>query len=62
MLFFLFKDFIYLFLGRGEWREKEGEGNTDQFPLLGALMGDQTLNPGLCPDQETTGVTLRFAG
>ena len=36
-------------------RGKEGEGrerNTDQLPLECAPTGDQTHNPGICPDQE----------
>ena len=32
---FLKKDFIYLFLERGEGREKEKERNIDQLPLAG---------------------------
>ena len=34
------KDFIYLFLERGEWREKERERNMDWLPLISALSGD----------------------
>ena len=55
---FLFKDFIYLFLERGEGKEKERERNINVWlpltrPLLGtwstpqacALTRNQTLNP-----------------
>ena len=55
---FFFKDFIYLFLERGEGKEKETEGNINVWlplacPLLGtwpatqacALTGNQTSDP-----------------
>ena len=41
-----------LFLGKGEGREKK-EGNVDWLPLIHAPIGDQTRNPGMCPDQES---------
>ena len=34
------KDFIYLFLERGEGREEEREGNTDWLSLTYAPTGD----------------------
>ena len=58
MSFFFFKDFIYLFLEKGEGREKERERNISvwlplTWPPLGpwpasqacALIGDRTGNP-----------------
>ena len=58
---FFKKDFIYLFLERGEGREKESEGNINVWlpltcPPLGtwpatqacALTGNRTINPLLC--------------
>ena len=47
------KDFIYLVLERVEGREKERERNIDGVPLLHPSSGDQTVNPGMCPDQES---------
>ena len=48
-----FKDFIYLFLDRGEGREKEGEKHlcvvTSHAPPTGGL----ARNPGMCPDWES---------
>ena len=49
---YVLKYFIYLFLERGEGREKEKERNINQLPLKCVLTGDQTQNPGMCPDQE----------
>ena len=50
-----FEDFIYLFLERGERREKERERNTS---LLVASHvpppQDLACNPGTCPDWEST--------
>ena len=55
-----FKDFIYLFSERGEGREKEGERNIDQLPLVStpmrtkptiqacALTGNRTHGLSLC--------------
>ena len=45
--FFFFKDCIYLFLGRGDGREKERERNIDWVPLIRAQTGDRTSNPGM---------------
>ena len=48
--FFFLKDFIYLFLERGEGREKEG-GETSMYGcLLSTPTGDMAHNPGMCPD------------
>ena len=46
------KDFIHLFLKRGEGREKERKRNIDWLPLIRAPIRDQTCNLGMCPDQE----------
>ena len=43
---------VYLFLERGEGKEKERERNMDQLPLIRTLAGDRSRNPGMCPDQE----------
>ena len=48
-----FKDFIYLFLERGEVREKERERNTNVWLPLTCPPGDLARNPGLCPDWES---------
>ena len=49
-----FKDFIYLFLERGERREEERERNINVWlPLTRPLLGDLAWNPGLCPDRES---------
>ena len=61
LLFFFFKGFIYLFLERGEVKEKEREKNINvwlplMWPLLGtwpttqacALTGNQTSDPLVC--------------
>ena len=46
--FFFFKDFIYLFLDRGEGREKERERNDNVWlPLVCPLLG--TLQPRHVP-------------
>ena len=48
-MYFL-KYFIYLFLERGEGKEKEEE----KYPCVAASCapptGDLALNPGMCPD------------
>ena len=57
----LFKKYIiYLFLERGEGREKERERNFSvqekQCPLVASHMpptGDLAHNPGMCPDWES---------
>ena len=52
-IFYSFKDFIYLFLGRGEGREKEGERNINVWlPLVCPAPGNLAHNPGMCPDWE----------
>ena len=48
-LFIYFKDFIYLFLNRGEGREKEGE----EHQCVVASTGDLAGNPGMCPAWES---------
>ena len=45
------KDLIYLFLERGEGREKERKRNINCLPLVCVPTGDQTLNLGMCPDR-----------
>ena len=53
-LFLFFKTFIYLFLERGEGREKEGERNINvRLPLMRPPTGDLACNPGMCPDWES---------
>ena len=58
-LFFLKKDFIYLFLERGERKEKEKERNIDVWEMYWLVAsrlpptGDLALNPGMCPDWES---------
>ena len=47
--FFFFLRFD-LVLERGEGREKERERNISWLPLIHALTGGQTCNPGTCPD------------
>ena len=56
------KDFIYLsiylFLDKGEGREKEKatsiwEKNINRLPLVCALTWDQARNPGMCPYWES---------
>ena len=49
--FFFLKDFIYLFLERGEGREKERERNINLGGASYALpAGDLGHNPGIFPD------------
>ena len=51
-MFFL--DFIYLFLERGEGREKKRERNINVWlPLVRPPTGDTACNPGMCPDWES---------
>ena len=50
ILFLFFKDFIYLFLERGEGKEKEREKNIN---VCLPPTGDLTCNPGICPDWES---------
>ena len=46
----IFKHFIYLFLERGDVREKEREGNQCVVASPKSPTGDQAHNPGMCPD------------
>ena len=47
------KYFVYLFLDRGERREKERERNISVWlPLLCPALGNLACNPGMCPDWE----------
>ena len=46
------KDFIYLFLDRGEGREKERERNINVVAASAPPTGDLARNPGMCPDWE----------
>ena len=49
-----FKDFIYLFLDRGEGREKERERNINVWlPLAHSAPGNWAHNPGMFPDWES---------
>ena len=50
--FFLFLDFIYLFLER-EKKTLMWERNIDPLPLGHSPTRDQTHNPGMCPDRES---------
>ena len=47
------KDFIYLFLERGEGREKEREKYQCVVASHVAPTGDLACNPGMCPDWES---------
>ena len=53
MFFFIFKDFIYLFLERGKRREKEGEKHQCVVASCASPTGDLARNPGMCPDWES---------
>ena len=53
-----FKDFIYLLLEREQEREREGEKHHG-LPLTLAPAGDSAHNLGMCPDQESNGMTPR---
>ena len=47
-----YKDFTYLFLERGEGREKEREININMWlPVTRPQTGDLATNPGMCPDE-----------
>ena len=48
--FYFLKDFIYLFLERGEGREKERRRNINVWLPLACR--DLARNPGICPDWE----------
>ena len=47
--FYLFKDFICLFLDRGKGKERENEKNINVW----LPTGDLAYNPGMCPDWES---------
>ena len=49
---FFLKDFIYLFLDRGEGREEERERNITVVVSCMPCTGDLTGNPGMCSDWE----------
>ena len=52
--FFFKKYFIYLFLDRGEEREKERERHKNMWlPLTCPTLGNLARNPGMCPDWES---------
>ena len=51
--FSILLDFIYLFLERGREREREGEKHQRVLASHMPPTGDQTHNPGMCPDQES---------
>ena len=50
---FFFKDFIYLFLERGEEREREGEKHQCMAASCMLPTGDLSHNSGMCPDWES---------
>ena len=50
---FFFKKRFYLFLERGEGRQKERERNIDRLPR--APLWGLVSNPGMCPDPELKG-------
>ena len=50
---FCFNDSIYLFLERGEGREKEGEKHQCVAASRAPTTGDLAHNPGMCPDWES---------
>ena len=52
-----FKDFIYLFLEKGEGREKGGETS-----MCGCLLRTPNWGPGICPWLGIKPVTLWFTG
>ena len=49
----ILKDFIYLFLERGEGREKDGEKNQCVVASRTPPSGDLVCSPGMCPDWES---------
>ena len=55
------KDFIYLFLERGEGKEKERERNIDWLFLTRDQTGGTTTQ-ACVPTRNPPGVTLHFAG
>ena len=48
-----FLDCVYLFLERGDGREKERERNIDLLPLAHTKTRGQAGYPGMCPDRES---------
>ena len=53
VLFYFFKDVIYLFLERGGEGEREGEKHQCVVASRAPPAGNMTRNPGLCPDWES---------
>ena len=45
--------FFFFFRERGGGREKDRERKIDQLPLVHTKTGDQTCNPGMCPENQT---------
>ena len=50
---FFFKYFIYLFLDKGEGREKERKRNLNVAASHTPPTGDLAHSPGMCPDWES---------
>ena len=48
--YYYFKDFIYLFFGRREGREKERERHISVITSCMAPTGNLACNPGMCSD------------
>ena len=57
-----FKDFIYLFLERGEKKEKERERNINVCLPLHAPYWVPAHNPGMCPRLGIKPAVLWFTG
>ena len=48
------KDFVYLFLDKGERKDKERKKNINVWsPLMCLSTGDLACDPGMCPDWES---------
>ena len=63
LVFFGGVDFIYLFLERGERREKEKERNISVWlPLKMPPTGDLACNTGMCPGLGIKPAALLFTG
>ena len=66
--YFFKTDFIYLFLERGEGREKERERNIDVWEIQRSVVsrmpptGALACSPGMCPDWESNRQTFWFSG
>ena len=58
LLFYFLKDFIHLFLDRGEGREEEGEKHQYVVASHAPSIGDLAFNPGMRPDPDLTGDLL----